>query len=780
MRKIFTLLFLISFVLSAQAQYYIPNSGFENWKGGAGSSYQTSDGSLNGGNNALGFRQRPGDEPADWEGSSVNQKVAMEKKETLIESSSYNGKAVKMINKDVKVMGIGATAPGFISFATPWVYAIKTVSSCDGGVYGGRELKGRPDAIKGKFNRSGGTGELAHIIVYTWNGTCSQSVKNATTFNDTDRAIMGKVTDGVTGSVKRVASCDYAFASTDGWKEIVVPLYYNYDNEIPEKMNVILSSGDYWTRGNIKNGSTLEADDVQFVYYSELASLKYDGVNYFSNGKTSYTVPAAYDESKLEITSNGAGAKIEKSFEATSNTLTITIKGDDFSVNNSNQHVYTVVFDEDAEVVVPEGPKPLGERLYNLADADENKTYVLYNEHFTTYAIYEAGHDDMVWVAGMRADSGHPLKDAAYCTPVDVTSKNACWQVIKDGDKYQLYNVGAKMYLTTPLYNHGTGDKYPCTFSSEPVSLTVAELSGDRFAFNANPDHTNADYGYMCAAPNLETPISVWQNTDDGAAWVLIENPNVTIGEVVEPEQPEFGVDVDYTPSFNGTKTRPDRKLLNVSFVSEAYSNNILNVNNVGNSCYGDYTDVVMQAETGETVTMTIGKEGDWINAYVYIDVDNDGFTAGIENDYEPTGDLVSYSFYSNDADNDGSGWNSAGEIINGGTTPDPRSTVDLPAFVMPKKPGTYRVRVKLDWCNIDPDGDDDDKFGNFMDNGGQIVDFMVEVIGDEIPDTGIEDVEEDVNPVFEGIYDLQGRKLNEVTKTGIYIVNGKKIFIKK
>ena len=55
----------------------------------------------------------------------------------------------------------------------------------------------------------------------------------------------------------------------------------------------------------------------------------------------------------------------------------------------------------------------------------------------------------------------------------------------------------------------------------------------------------------------------------------------------------------------------------------------------------------------------------------------------------------------------------------------------------------------------------------------------MVEVVGD---DTDIDEVEaeEEVSPVFEGIYDLQGRKLEEITKTGIYIVNGKKMFIKK
>ncbi len=785
MRKIFTLLFLVSFAF-AQAQYYIPNSGFENWKGSAGSTYQSSNGALDGGSSALGLRQRPGDEPADWEGSSVNQKVGFEKEETLIESSLYNGKAVKMINKDVKVMGIGATAPGFISFATPWVYAVSTVSNCDGGVYGGRELIGRPDAIKGMFNRSGGTGELAHIIVYTWQGTYKQNIKSSVsndTKDDTDRAVMGKVSDLVQEG-KRIASCDYSFASTNGWEEIVVPLNYNYD-EAPEKMNVILSSGDYWTRPNIKNGSVLEADDVQFVYYSELASLKYDGVNYFSNGNTSYTIPAAYDESKLELSSNGKGAKIEKSFEATSNTLTITIKGDDFSVNNSNQHVYTVVFDEDAEIVVPEGPKPLGERLYSLADADENKTYVLYNEHFTTYAVYEEGRGDKVWVAGMRGDSGHPLKDAAYATPVDVTSESACWQVIKDGDKYQLYNVGGEMYLTTPQYEYDDNLKY-CSFSSEPVTLSVVDLGGGKFAFNAYPSHTNADLGYMCAAPQLDAPLSVWDTADAGSAWVLIENPNVVVGEIVDPElpeQPEIGV-VDYTPTFTGVKTtqHSDRWINTITLNSTEYSDesaNTLSVDNSGRLCYNDYSETVtMVAAAGEEVTLAVSiGNASWMNAYVYIDSDEDGFTAGIDGDgYTPTGDLLAYSFYNNGGNDDNNGYNSVGGSITGNA----RSTVELPQFVLPEEPGIYRMRVKLDWCNIDPNGDNDGKFGDFMANGGQIVDFMIEVVGDEAPETEIEEVEEEVNPVFEGIYDLQGRKLDEVTKTGIYIVNGKKVFIKK
>ena len=42
--------------------------------------------------------------------------------------------------------------------------------------------------------------------------------------------------------------------------------------------------------------------------------------------------------------------------------------------------------------------------------------------------------------------------------------------------------------------------------------------------------------------------------------------------------------------------------------------------------------------------------------------------------------------------------------------------------------------------------------------------------------ETGIENIEiEAIN----AIYDLTGRKIEEITKSGIYIVNGKKVFVK-
>ena len=82
-------------------------------------------------------------------------------------------------------------------------------------------------------------------------------------------------------------------------------------------------------------------------------------------------------------------------------------------------------------------------------------------------------------------------------------------------------------------------------------------------------------------------------------------------------------------------------------------------------------------------------------------------------------------------------------------------------------------MRIKQDWSNIDPMGDSDGKFGDFKANGGQIIDVILSVT---VPE-GIENVVTEA--AAETIYDLTGRKIETITKAGIYIVNGKKVLVK-
>ena len=230
-------------------------------------------------------------------------------------------------------------------------------------------------------------------------------------------------------------------------------------------------------------------------------------------------------------------------------------------------------------------------------------------------------------------------------------------------------------------------------------------------------------------------------------------------------------VEVDkYEPYNKGSKTRNDRNITEVKLESASQGVGYYILTSTEQS--QDYTNAtattVFKASVGETVTPTMEVGGSWRHFFVYVDLDSDGFTAGIEagSDWKPAGDLMSYSFYNNDASSDEYGWNSEGVSISG----DKRNNPSLPSFVAPAKPGTYRMRFKTDWCNIDPMGDADGKFGDFKQNGGQIVDVLLEVVA---PD-GIEAINGENKPV--AIYDLTGRKLNAEPTKGIYIKNNKKV----
>ena len=381
MKKIILSLALIAGMSMTAGAQQLPNVGFELWKGSgnAGYTYQSSDGSSNGGTSNLGLRQHPGDEPTDWFGSSINQKVILEKKQELIFKNNSNDNTFAQLKNSfvgISFFGanIGSNAPAYLTFGTPWVYAISTVSKCDGGTYGGTSFSYKPDAIRGRFKKTAASkAEPSYIIVYLWNGTFTSEIKSSSSNDadrlkdDVDRAILGSFSgtgvtppSRVTQNGKLIAWCNYDFKNTttsdSDWGTIEVPLNYVADNisETPTKMNVVICAGDYWTRDNIQDGTTLEVDDVEFVYYSELSSAIYDGQEVEFDG-TDAILNEVYDESLLELYSNGHGAKIETEYDEDTGILVIYVMGEDYPGNSSNYNVYSIQFKK------PEKPVQLGD-----------------------------------------------------------------------------------------------------------------------------------------------------------------------------------------------------------------------------------------------------------------------------------------------------------------------------------------------------------------------------------------------------------------------------------
>ena len=358
MKKITLLIsgLVLSTIVSTTSAQQLPNNGFEEWEA-AGNTYQSNKPGFTGG--PAGNKARPGNEPVSWEGSSVHQTVINQtKEETLVTQGTDNGNYVILTNKFVGVAGIGATAPGFLSLATPWVYATTNVSKCDGGVFGGLSFTYRPDAVVGKFKRTDSNNENSHIIAYLWNGTFKSNIKSDKSDDpkeDVERAVLASAgiadvpTTSTTLNGTLVAYCDYKFKSTtnSAWQTIEVPLRYVNTEVAPGKINLILSAADYWTRTNLKKETTLCVDDVKLVYYSRLKRVLVGGYNVpLTDGVYDYVAYVGNPTSCNATVLGGAPTKsVTKSNDTANNIYSITVTnntaGDNATdIDGKKSHTY--------------------------------------------------------------------------------------------------------------------------------------------------------------------------------------------------------------------------------------------------------------------------------------------------------------------------------------------------------------------------------------------------------------------------------------------------------
>ena len=188
------------------------------------------------------------------------------------------------------------------------------------------------------------------------------------------------------------------------------------------------------------------------------------------------------------------------------------INTEDKTYDGAPEHYFTDKFSSllKLEQVV----EPLGTEVKTLANVEGTKAYALYNAHFTTYATSKAGEKN-VWAAGMKGDAGHAVANAEFSKPYSFDDLNGGWQLFQDKQgQWYLYNIAAKSYVQTGR---------PCTFTTDPTPINVTEIEGG-FAFNTTEANTN----FFCASPQFsDSPIACWTSDDDGARWVLVENPNL-------------------------------------------------------------------------------------------------------------------------------------------------------------------------------------------------------------------------------------------------------------
>ena len=355
MKKFLMTLALGGFALGASAQYQLNNNDFE---GGWEDCIPW---------NSDNSKTIVGHNPKNWTISNVYAVLKLQVGKNVEGKNSTSAVSLVNLNK------LGNKVPAYLTLGKSWATAKVSgfspeAGSEDGGTFGGINFTKHPDAISFDYKRDNSKGsEDAMVVAYSWRGTYTQKDVPGNTSGspvpvdmiDRDRNILnlptskgGAVTK--TENAQLVASGEYRIKeSTKGkWVNQVVDLDYGTNGAAAvEKFNVIFSATDYFDRTKIVPGNSLTVDNVVLLYYHALSDLKYDGVtlNGFSEDKLSYDLSdVTYDASKVDYTKKGVAANVKQSYNEGTGVLTITVEGEDFSVNPQSVTTYTVQFAKQA------------------------------------------------------------------------------------------------------------------------------------------------------------------------------------------------------------------------------------------------------------------------------------------------------------------------------------------------------------------------------------------------------------------------------------------------
>lgn len=186
----------------------------------------------------------------------------------------------------------------------------------------------------------------------------------------------------------------------------------------------------------------------------------------------------------------------------------------------------------------------------------------------------------------------------------------------------------------------------------------------------------------------------------------------------------QYGV---YPTSYDKTATKEQngRYTSGVNFKSSDGQQSLSTNQQSNKLVFQDLLASSLKAKAGDEITTSVKYQGGWMNAYVYLDRDNNGkfdYTLNEQGTPAEKSDVMSFSNYNNK--------NSKGEAKIGND----RNTTSLPNFTIPSdlKPGFYRLRYKVDWDCIDPAGNTSD--GNtIIHNSGAIIDTRLNVHGEKV-----------------------------------------------
>lgn len=601
---------------------------------------------------------RPGDEPSEWNGSSVTSFDYPKK------TISKDGTSVKIENAEISIplFNVHQVIPGYLTLGTPWVFVggtgITNANSYapygDGGSYGGLSFNYKPDAIKVKYKKTNNE-ETSHIIAYLWSGEfvskvpTSYDIKgNKYTYgrelSNVDRVVLGRQTDNVTKKGTLIASVDYSIAAeTTDWKDEVIELKYQdgVDKTTKvENVNIVFAASDYWTRANLKGKTSLTIDNTSFVYYSTLTSLKAGSKTIaLKDGVYNYTVAGKMPtEKEVVATCKSQFADAAVAVDAANYKVTVTVTnqgGKD--VDGATQHVYTLQY---TAPVVKQYAGILNVEMGGedvIANATQKVTISYYNDNTCDFSLphfmfmgTDIGNIEIPNVkvsedaAGTKtftdgeveamklAEGGivaHVVLNGGTITSAGVINMpiTVGWMSGYPDDKTELpievlFSTDKKVEVTEAGYYYVVkGDDYQHPLVEHQTTLLKSVKYGDMNGFNytLSLDGVNAggiNFGDMSVA-GLDNTDEQYSGTDSAVALGNGKTASVTVDGGKDATTGKYEVKF---------ATTVDGQLYNIVFTTDDSSSSVNDVEASGAAVRGAEGSIVVEGFAGRVNVYTV------------------------------------------------------------------------------------------------------------------------------------------------------------------------------
>ena len=292
----------------------------------------------------------------------------------------------------------------------------------------------------------------------------------------------------------------------------------------------------------------------------------------------------------------------------------------------------------------------------------------------------------------------------------DWEDTNQQFAVLEKFGNYYLYSVAANKFVKSDgslVAGRGSAIEF-IDASAQGTNRVVVKFKGASKYVNINDERS--------------VVINGWSTADGGNAVVFLYAGEFDSTDAIDM----LGTSTEYV--HNETPRDNDRKLSSFTITDDNSSVTVSDIQTSNTSpVYVDKTDNVLKTVPGATLSFSaFSYSGTWMHAYAYIDYNKDyRFNLTNNNDGTGNGEIVSYNYFD--------GNNILGvSVPQGNAIAKPYGenntgiSKGMPEFTLPANLalGEYRMRVKVDWNNIDADFGASDIAGN----GGCQCDITIKV----------------------------------------------------